>query len=86
MGDLFYSTGWTCVVQVPVLGKLSSPDKKNFGKPKMCLFYKISLIMSQLYIWNIWHPNLPAIQDNRLMHFDIYQTMSYFQLNTIFVM
>ena len=31
----FYcSNSWTCMVQVPVLGKLCSPAKKNFGKPK----------------------------------------------------
>ena len=38
--DDFCSNGWTCMVQVPVSGKLgilASPAKKNFGKSKLTL-------------------------------------------------
>ena len=52
MGDLFCSNGWTCMVQVAMLGnlgKLASSAKKNFRKPKLAAFPQKGVAIHGIY-------------------------------------
>ena len=67
MGDLVCANGRTCIIHVPVLGKLgklASPVNKNFRKPKMTVFaalYEIRMLLKNIYLSSFVYKSTNAL-------------------------